>query len=291
MVSQNLCHNDICSECGAQLSSTMRHCPTCRADAGAPNVRRCRSKENLKALAIRFDAAQERANTKGCLKEFFTLLELLERQSGVVVSMPARVARDIICDPRDIYVNYEALVGASIQRSSKSDSDQHRCSVAGRLFGSYAHQIIYGVLSLNKEGLPTYGDVHCRLRSITINKRTSFLETNSYRFVENHQISFGGSLPLGYMACWNHRHRLVLAKLADSLLTGQVESDWQGILIHSDGKDRKNDDYIEAHIYEGFDRNAIESMTACFGKKMRKEDKLDLDIAIFKFKSFRQEMK
>jgi len=217
MVSQGLSQNGICTECGASLSSTMRHCPTCRADAGAPNVRRCGTDENMKALASRFDAAQGRADANGCSKEFYTLLDIVEKQSSVVVSMPARVARDIVCDPRDIYINYETLIGTQIRKTSGANSDQHRCSVAGRLFGSYAHEIIYGVLSLNEDGLPTYGDVHCRLRSITINKRTSFLETNSYRFVEIHQIRFGGNLPLGYMTCWNHRHRLVLAKLADSL--------------------------------------------------------------------------
>ena len=284
MASQTRSHNDICSECGASLSNTMRHCPTCRADAGAPNVRRCRTDENLKALDARFDAAQARAYANGCSKEFYTFLELMERQSGVVVSMPARVARNIISDPREIYTNYETLVGNNIRKASGSNSDQHRCAVAGRLFGSYARDIIYGALSLNEDGLPTYGDVHCRLRSITINKRTSFLETNSYRFVGNHRISFGGSLPLGYMACWNHRHRLVLAKLADSLSIGQGESDWQGILVQSDGKERKNDNYVEAHIYDGFDRNAIESMVASTGKKLSREERLDLDIAMHEFK-------
>jgi len=291
MVSQGLSQNDICSECGASLSSTMRHCPTCRADAGAPNVRCCRTDENLKALAARFDAAQGRADANGCSKEFDALLNIVEQQSGVVVSMPARVARDIVCDPRDIYTNYETLIGTNIRKTSCVNSDQHRCSVAGRLFGSYANEIIYGALSLNGNGLPTYGDVHCRLRSITINKRTSFLETNSYRFVENHTIPFGGSFLLGYMSCWNHRHRLVLAKLADSLSVGQNQSDWQAILVQSDGKDRKNDDYVEAHIYEGFDRNAIESMVASSEKKIRKEDKLDLNIALSKFKSIRGKTK
>jgi hypothetical protein len=236
-------------------------------------------------LAARFDAAQSRAYADGYSKEFCTFLELLEKQSGVVISMPARVARDIFCDPRDIYANYETLVGDNIRKASGSNSDQHRCAVAGRLFGSYASDIIYGTLSLNEEGLPTYGDVHCRLRSITISKRTSFLETNSYRFVEDHQVSFGGSLPLGYMACWNHRHKLVLAKLANSLSVGQSESDWQALLIQSDSKERRNDNYVEAHIYEGFDRNAIESMIPSSGKKMRKEDRLDLRIALSKFKS------
>ena len=71
--------------------------------------------------------------------------------------------------------------------------------------------------------------------------------------------------------------------------TGQTESDWQAILIHSDGQNRENDDFVEAHIYEGFDSNAIESLIAIPGKKLRKEDALDLEIAISKFKHLRGE--
>jgi hypothetical protein len=86
------------------------------------------------------------------------------------------------------------------------------------------------------------------------------------------------------MACWRERHSLVLAKLADRLSTGQGKSDWQAILIQSDGQNRENDDFVEAHIYEGFDRNAVESMLASTGKKLSREERLDLDIAMQEFK-------
>jgi len=263
----------------------MRHCSTCQTDAGAPNVRRCRTDENLKALASRFDAAQELASANGCSKEFSDLEAMVKGKSGVVVSMPAGVARSLFENPNFLYTNYERLVGANARKPTGPKNDRHRCAVAGLLFGSYANSIIYGALSLTEEGLPTYGDVHCRLRSVTIDKRTSFLETNSYRFVREHSIIAGDKLPAGYTACWEYRHFLVLAKIADRLSTGQTESDWQAILIQSDGNERKNDSFVEAHIYEGFDKNAIESIVAATGKKLRREDRLDMDIALSKFKS------
>jgi len=274
---------EICSVCSAPLSSTLRHCPTCRADAGAPNVRHCRTDENLKALAARFDDAQARASARGCSKEFCTLSGLIEKQSGVVVSMPAGVARRLFEDPNSLYANYERMVGAGLRKPANLDNDQQRCAVGGVLFGSYANSIIYGALSLTKHGLPTYGSIHCRLRSVAIDKRTSFLETNSYRFVRDHSIVAGDKLPVGCMACWDLRHRLVLGKLEDRLSTGQTESDWEAILIQSDGQNRKNDDFVEAHIYESFDKNAIESLIPATGAKVTREEKLDLDIAISKF--------
>jgi hypothetical protein len=212
-------------------------------------------------------------------------------KSGVVVSMSAGVAMKLFEDPNFLYDSYERLVGANVRKSATPDNDRHRCAVGALLFGSYADRIVYGALSLTEKGLPTYGDIHCRLRSVTIDERTSFLETNSYRFVREHSIIPGDKLPAGYTACWEYRHLLVLAKMADRLSTGQGESDWQAILIQSDGQNRENDDFVEAHIYEGFDRNAIESAVATTGKKPSKSEKLSIDLALHQFKLLREKTK
>jgi len=282
---------DTCSECNATLSAARRHCPTCRADAGAPNVRVCRSDENLNALVARYDASRDQASALGCSMEFSDLEAIVEKKSGVVVSMPAVVARNLLDDPNFIYTNYDRLVGAHARRPAESDNDRHRCAVGGQLFGSYADHIVYGVLSLTKDGICTYGDAHCRLRSVTIEKRTSFLEVNSYRFIKDHCINPGDTLPIGYRACWKHRNKLVLAKLSNRLSAGQTESDWQALLIQSDNQSRENDDFVEAHIYEGFDKNAIESFVAVTGKKLSKSEKLDIDLAMQLFKRLRGKTK
>jgi len=275
---------DICSECGALLSLSCRHCPTCRADAGAPNVRDCLRKENSEALTARFTEATARASAKGCSKEFATLLQLVDQKSGVVVSVPPGIARSLVDNPEFLYTNYERLVAANARKHANPEDDRRRCAVGGSLFGSFAENIVYGALSLTEEGISTYGAVHCRLRSVAIKKRTSFLETNSSKFFQDHRIVIGDALPVGYRAAWEHRQRLVLAKLADSLSVGQTESDWQAILIHSDRNNRNNDDYVEAHIYESFDINAIESMVAALGIRTSRAEKIDIDVAIGYFK-------
>ncbi len=283
MAFSTLSPEETCSECGATLSAALRHCITCKTDAGAPNVRACRVDDNLKALAARYDASQRQAIASGCSKEFSDLEAIVEKKSGVVVSISAGLARKLLDDPKVIYGNYERLVDADARRPADSDNDRHRCAVGGLLFGSYADKIVYGVLSLEEDGLCTYGDVHCRLRSVTIEKRTSFLESNSYKFVRDHNIVPGDKLPVGYAACWRYRHRLALVKLADSLSKGQTKSDWQVLLVQSDGQNRENDDFIEAHIFEGFDINAIESMVELTGAKLSREERMDIDIAIYKF--------
>lgn len=285
MASQAQSPQDTCYRCGSLISDSERHCPTCKADVGAPNVRRCTTKENLNALLSRYEEARTKAINKGCSTEFSDLETLIESKSGVVISMPAGVARKLFEDPNSLYANYEHLVGGNVRKPAHSDDDRQRCAVGGLLFGSYAKNIVYGVLSLTKEGLPTYGDVYCRLRSVTIDKRTSFLETNSYKFVKDHNITPSTKkLPVGYAASWTQRQALVLTKLSDNLSIGQTESDWQAILIRTDAQNRSNDDFIEAHIYEGFDSNAIESLVAVTKKTQSRAEKLDADLAVELFR-------
>lgn len=128
MAFSTLIREDTCSECGSTLSAARRHCSTCRADAGAPNVRACRTNENLKALFARYDVSRSQASALGCSKEFSDLEAIVEKKSGVVVSMPTGVARTLLDDPNSIYVNYERLVGAGVRRPAGSENDRHRCA-------------------------------------------------------------------------------------------------------------------------------------------------------------------
>ncbi len=276
--------HEICTKCGEKLSVALRNCPTCKFDAGAPNVRESRSVENTAVLQERFEEAQKKSGQKKLTDEFNALRKLICENSGVVLTLPSSVARKLFEDPKTLYVNYEELVGAGARKPAEPANDKQRCAVGGLLFGSYANCIMYGSLSLTHEGLPTYGDAYCRLRSITIDDRTSFLEKNSFDFVEDHKITPKNSIPDGYRSCWENRDLLVLSKLEEKLSSGQAEQDWQSILIQSDGKNRENDDFIEAHIFESFDCYAIEHLTPNPSADLTRNERMDLEIAISEFK-------
>jgi hypothetical protein len=228
---------------------------------------------------------------EGRLQEFQEFEKLIKEKSGVVVAMRPSVARSLFEDPSVIYLNYDQLVGNKIRKPADFDHDRDRCEVGFSLFGSYKDLIIYGALSLTQEGLATYGKVSCRLKAITIEKRTSFLEMNSFKFVSAHKVTLGKELPNGYTACWENRHLLALAKLSHLLTVGQGEDEWQEALIHSDGEKRENDEFIEAHIFENFDHNAIESIVQSPNCKLSRNEKLDLNIAVSEFKKLPRNVK
>ena len=242
------------------------------------------SPESRKALSRRAAEAEKAARqAKKQWQELQNLSDAIQHRSVVVVTMPAATAREMATDPRLIYENVETLVGAGVRRPPSLQDDKHRAAVVGILFGTYGGQVVYGILSLTGDGLPTYGDVACRLRSIAIDDRTTFLESNSYRFVEQQGLRPGEPVPPGYVAVWDNRRDLVVAKLGKSLPWGNCISDWQRLLVRTDGKNRSKDEFIEAHIFESFDIAAIEAMIPCDGKTLSKEAKIDLKLATEKF--------
>lgn len=202
--------------------------------------------------------------------------------------MPSGVFRSLMTDPKKIYCNYEKLVNSGVMHPRAGEFDKKRHAVSGILFGSYCNDIVYGALSLSEEGLSTYGSVFCQLRPITIMNRTSFLEENSYRFIEKHQKRFGDPLPYGYWANWNTRHLLALVKNHSSFAAGLSKEDWGKLLFSSDGKDRNNDDFIEAHIFGTFNGKAIASAIASSTKKFSKNEKLDLQLGLAKLSNLRK---
>jgi hypothetical protein len=277
-----------CPKCGSEISASLDRCTSCNTDIGPPNVRACRAAPEKKVLKRRLEDAKLRARGSDCEREFAEFLRALRQRSGVVVSMPAGYARNLATDKRQIYAGYEALVGAGMRAPAQSEADRKRFSVSGMLFGSYAAQIRYGVLSLNSFGLSTYGLVAARLRDVTIKERVSFTEWNSFTFCER-VVGSSMMVPPGHRAVWGNRADLAAAKLQTRVNKGQGESDWQGILVQSDGANRADDDFVEAHIFGGFDICAVEDMRLCNPESFSRRDRLDGELAVKAFRKMTAE--
>ena len=277
----------VCYKCATPLNASERHCLACRADNGAPNVRECSSSEETKELSRRYHMARENARSSGLEGEFVRFQTLLEQNSLVVVAVPALLALNLVSNPSCIYQAYEQLVNAGARSPASPPDDRRRPSISGCLFGSYAKRIVYGALSTTSAGLPTYGDVYFRLKASAVDDRTTFLESNSYRFVEQHPDCLTGPVPRGYRSNWQNRHQLALAKLAGNLTQGQNDTDMQRLLLTSDSADRANDDFVEAHVYEGFNRHSIESIDSAPLASLTRADRTAAHAAIEMFEQMK----
>ncbi len=249
--------NFTCPVCGAAAIESLRNCPACQHDLGFPNVRAAESLDEVVALKARFAEASDVASRRGIDPEFADFVTAVDSDSHVVVAVPAFYAREFLSNPRTIYTNYESLVGAGVRTPASFQDDSHRQTVSAKLFGSYAPEIRYGVLSLNGVGLKSYGRVFLRLRNVAIEKRVSFLAQNSYDFVKNTLTN--GTLPCGFRCAWNNRAQLAAAKVQPKLESAGNVSRWAEQLLTTT-ENREEDDFIEAHIYGGFNADAVESV-------------------------------
>lgn len=264
-----------CQKCGALTSQSLRYCPACGVDLGCPNVRVAEAPEEVEALKARFEVARGKTDKRGLSAEFAALVSAVGVESHVVVAMPPIFARSLLVDPRLLYKDYEDLVGAGNRTPAPFGNDSERHAVGGKLFGCYASEIRYGVLSLDGSGLPNYGLVFAQLRDVAIADRVTCFHENSYLFLQEHRVSIGEPLPCGYRSSWRNRDQLVAAKLEPGLTGGSKVSDWSRQLVLR-GRTREEDSCVETHIFGSFNADSIESFGFA-GPGTSREERNDID--------------
>jgi hypothetical protein len=248
----------ICEKCTSEVSETEEKCSTCGEYAGPPNVRAADQGTEVQALEIRYLEAINRARADGREQELLSF-DLNIKLTFAVVNVDLAFLHQFLTDDKLTYSNYDLSIKGQTRRPAKGRDDRHRKSVGAMLFGSYAEEIRYAALSLDGSGLMSWGPYAIRIKELAIGDRVSLLEDNSYNFVAKHKLTPGGQIPEGYVTAWQNRHKLAVAKLGGQVSTGTTEAAHPRILLTSTGN-RATDDFIEVHIYGGFDNKAIESV-------------------------------
>jgi len=267
-------HTMKCNHCGSEVADNVRYCSTCYRDIGFPNVREAGKHQEREALDERYRKEIQRSNESGSYKSVQGFEEAMKK-TFAVINVDLDFLLYLFTNTKALYSSYNIQIRAKIRRPAKPEDDKMRLAVDARLFGNYASEMIYAALSLDGRGVKSWGDYSIKLKEITINHRATLLEDNSFHFFKNHNIGFTQSLPLGYRAIWEERHKLAVAKLAKLISDGTSEQEYAKILLYSDGN-RETDDFIEVHIFGIFDINAIESVKGRFLARNR-DEKVDLE--------------
>jgi len=269
-----------CHKCGFEPRSFSPECPTCGAHLGFPNVREAAISDEIDALNERFRVSEEQIIANGLSYELKGLTSTIDVHAAVCVAMPANIALSIVTSESAQYVSYEKLVGSSACAPAEFVNDHHRKFVAGALFGTYGENIIYGALTLSTRGLSTYGDIFCILKQVAIDDRTSFLEINSYEFIDKYS---GTSYPKGHRSDWKNKSKLVAIKFMQGghIKKGQTFDDWEKCLLVCDGKNRNLDEFVEAHIFGSFNLHSIEKMVGGTSLDSSKDELITMVIKAF----------
>lgn len=258
--------------CGSDIPDTEERCPTCGFNAGPPNVRAAERPEEVQALEERYQRALELATMNGCLPTL-EKFDLAVKQAFTVLNVRLNFLHYFVTSESSLYVNYEGGVRGGLRKPASLYNDFARRGVSATLFGSYADRIIYAALSLDGLGLTSYGAYAIKLRDVAVKTRATILENNSFHFRKRHNIQPGDQPPLGYIATWDNKAKLAVAKTAEYITANTREEDFPRLLLSS-SDDREKDEFMEVQIYGTFDLNAVESVKG--QSKVSSRDERDL---------------
>lgn len=249
-----------CTGCGEINKRQSKICKKCKDPLGFPIVNIIDVPSEIDALNLRYQVANDYANTNALSTELKLLEEEVAKNGQVVVNLRFKTLYTLLTTTEE-YKTYYQLVDAGDREVTDMENETKRSMVDSWLFSSPSifEKVCYGVLSTHNDGLLNYGPYTVALVASDIQKRTTFLEENSWFFAQKHQKPL--SLPpKGYRSKWDDKHKLVVAKLYKKLSKGITTGDVSSLILKN-GADRSTDEFLEAYIYGNFDSGNIKSVT------------------------------
>jgi hypothetical protein len=247
-----------CTNCGQPVLPHERLCVRCQTDCGFPNVRAAQEPAEKNALAARVKSAEDDAKSRGIEPVLGRFRDAVQKSRAVRVRAFAEVYGLVKSDNKLLGTFYD-LRGAGLLRPAATEMEASRQSAEPLVFLNYQQKIQFAALTLSDDALFAYGDCAMVFQDSAIAHRATVFEENCVFFCERYGRGPGRTnLPPGYRATWDQRHELAAAKLAPKLHSGTQEADFPGILLHTDAKDTRNDDFIEVHIYDRVHRSALD---------------------------------
>jgi hypothetical protein len=247
-----------CDHCGKARHGIEPQCRACNYPTAqwAPNVQLAARPEEIAALEERYRTARDEVD--GAVAGLEVLEQVAER-TAAVVNVPVGLAHNLFIGEAPLYSPYEHQLRGRVRTPAEPENDRQRRAVGALLYGSYGEEMVYAALSTDGRGLSSYGLVHLELEESCIAYRSTVLEENSYSFVRRHGVTPGRPLPHGYLARWQDRGMLAVAKLAQDVEDDLDEDACGSLLLQSRGN-RASDRFLEVHVYGTFNHQAVRSL-------------------------------
>ena len=246
----------ICPHCRNSVPYHANSCPVCGTDVGYPNVRAAETPQEREALDRRYVDAR----TDASARHSALVLDMFEGavfRSKAVLCRNWGVVNTLVSDDNELYATFHQRVWGESLLPSLNRFDQARAAVDAMFFPQYFEHIRFAALSLDDRGPGAYGACSIVLKELTISKRASVFEENTFLFCQKRGLVVGSQPPCGYRASWRERHRLAVAKLHRNLNATTRPDAFARILLMQTA-DTGKDDFIEVHIYGPLHRKSIE---------------------------------
>jgi hypothetical protein len=242
-----------CVKCDAEINFWEDKCPVCGTFHSFPNVRK--AEQEAPELSRLYDTAIKTSIIRTTDRKV-AILKSSTEAGKIVVNTPLDFIYELIKDAKTNYVGYFRQVDAAVRKAAIEQHHIDRSVADNILFPNYLEHMVYAALSNSGVGLSNYGFVAVFLKDAVAPLKVSLLIENSYRFLKKH-YKFSRPLPTGCRATWNDRGKLAVIKHGAEI-SPTTSDDAIKSLILRPGPTLEDDDFIEVHIYDGFDKRAVE---------------------------------
>lgn len=236
-----------CPDCKNKMPISRVSCPHCGRPQFFPNVDLASSSEETEKLRNRFETAMQDCrdrNVEEIAKQFFASCE---STVAVFACTLLKLHREI-ASLTEVFETYYDLEQLKLNAASPSEGDLNwaklRPQAEIELLGDHINidKLHYACLSLNGEGLESYGDCLVELDTKMIAHRASCFEGNT-AVIYNRFHSFSEFV----RSTWADRARLCLAVCGERINQSCTVAEFPAILnVIRDNP--ISDDFIEVHV-------------------------------------------
>ena len=250
-------NNLFCPSCNkSQSQINLIDCEYCGHDLGAPNVNIVSTETELTALQGRYDNAMEYAIKSDKVDQLKNFENFFNNNVNGIINLSLHVLEAWIIQS-GAYKSYHRAIGDKLRTIAIPSNDQKRTVLNSVIHGTYGRDMIYAALTLNCQGLTSYGNCSVILDEQAIESRATTLEENSYTLIKTHNLNLEKlEIPPGYRSNWQNKIKLAVAKLHKKINQDSNEKDFCEMILFSDGK-RNGEDFIEVHVYKEITNFAI----------------------------------
>jgi hypothetical protein len=241
-----------CNFCGKQVRPPSDKCPYGKHDTGLPtNVVRASNDEPT--LLKRFEnSARVSKDAARMLKAY---KKIIGKNLAVSINIRPESLISLLYDDRVNYLNLHDNLRAGAISDVDRELVSKRTAIDHGVFGPDGVSLRYGAVNFHTIGLYSYGAVCVFLKPKQIRNRVSFLEENSFSYMDS-----AGNLnvPPGSRALWHTAPILAVVKHKDVLLARPrlTRDELAGLILSSTGS-KKTDRYIEAQVHPPITRASI----------------------------------
>ena len=251
-------NSEPCNDCGHPVPLAWQTCPHCARPQLFPNVRLANQQQEREKLKKRYQDAITDAAER-CCTEKLTAFEAACSSSKAVFRCELFRLQAEIASGTDLYKPFRDIERLRLRYEKPAGHDwpKLRIQAERELLGNDQHlgNVHYACLSLNGEGIISYGNVTVVLSEAMIAHRASCIEGNSASLFEKQ-----GGLSKILRSTWTDRGKLCTAKVAAVIRSATAEEDFPGLVIHN-GANSSEDDFVEVIIFDTMTALTFENVT------------------------------